>query len=67
MEPLAEIRKQIVARVRRDTAKPLSDLAFALGMKSGPFVAHVLETIAVCPPEKFHSAMAEFRKEAVRR
>lgn len=67
MLPLAVIKRQIVARVRRETVQPLTDLAFSLGMKPGPFLAHVAETIAVCPPEKFHAAMAEFRKEASRR
>lgn len=67
MIPFAVQRVQIVARVRRDTAKPLSDLAFALGMKTGPFLAHVAEALAVCPPDKFHAAIAEFRKEAARR
>jgi len=67
MEPLATIKVQIVSRVRRDTVKPLSDLAFAQGMKTGPFLAHVAESVAKCPPDKFHAAIAEFLKEAGRR
>jgi hypothetical protein len=66
MGPLAALKKQIVVRVRRDTVNPLTDLAFGLGMKPGPFLAHVAESISECKPERFHAAMAEFRKEARR-
>jgi len=67
MIPLAAVKVQIVARVRRDTFQPLADLSQSLNMKPGPFLAHVAETLAVCPADKFHAAMAEFRKEASRR
>lgn len=58
---------QIVARIRKETAEPLSDLARAQGLKVGPFLAHVAEIVSKCPADKFHAATAEFQREALKR
>jgi len=50
-------------RLRKETAKKLDDIAFEQGLRTGPFCMHVMETIALCPPEKFHAAMAAFLDE----
>jgi hypothetical protein len=54
-------------RVRRETALQIHQLAHCQGLRDGPFLAHVVESIALCPPEKFHAAMAEFLDESRRR
>jgi hypothetical protein len=54
-------------RLRKDTKKALDDLAFEQGLRIGPFAVNVMETIAKCPPEKFHSALAAFFEESRRR
>jgi len=67
MKPLSSVKVQIVSRVRKDTVVPLQNLARSQGLKVGPFLAHISESLALCPPEKFHAAMAEFVREAGRR
>jgi len=67
MIPLAKVKVQVVARIRTETADSLNKLAKSQGMKLGPFIGHVGETVAKCPPEKFHAAMAEFLRESERR
>jgi hypothetical protein len=67
MKPLESIRKPIMLRVRRETALQIHQLAHCQGLRDGPFLAHVVESIALCPPEKFHAAMAEFLDESRRR
>ena len=54
-------------RVRRDTRDSLVLLALSHGMKAGPFANLVIESIATCPPEKFHAAMSAFLDESRRR
>ena len=53
-------------RIRRDTALQLLELAHEQGLRTGPFLAHVSETLAECPPRKFHAAMAQFIHESQR-
>jgi len=67
MKPYAEIRKPVMLRLRRDTFIKLDDLALAHGQRVGPFGVMVIETIAQCPPEKLHAALADFRDAANRR
>lgn len=67
MQPLAAVKVKVNSRVSRDAMTPLVKLAHSQGMKPGPFLAHVAESIAKCPGEKFHAAMAEFLREAGRR
>ena len=67
MKPLESIRRPVMLRVQRDTYQQLHELAHAQGLRVGPFLTHVCETIALCPPEKFHAAMAEFLNESRRR
>ena len=45
----------------------LSQLADAQGLRTGPFAVHVMQSIAQCPPENFHTAMAEFLRQASKR
>jgi hypothetical protein len=54
-------------RLRRETKDSLDKLAKEQGLRVGPFSAHVMETIAKCPPEKLHAALAEFIRESQRR
>ncbi|HVU33428.1 MAG TPA: hypothetical protein VHE61_08330 [Opitutaceae bacterium] len=54
-------------RLRKETFDKLDDLAFAQGLKAGPFSVHVMETITQCPPEKFHAALAAFLDEVRKR
>ena len=56
-----------MVRVRRESYLELLKLASEQGLRVGPFLAHVVETLAQCPPEKFHAAMAEFLDESRRR
>jgi len=67
MLPLAQIKKSIMLRIRRDTAHKLHLLAAEQGLRDGPFCTHVMETIVACPPEKFHAALAAFLDESRRR
>ncbi len=67
MEPFAAIRKPVMMRIRRETYLQLLTLARAQGLKVGPFSVHAMETIAQCPPERFHAAMAAFLDESGRR
>jgi len=54
-------------RVRRETAMKLQQLAAEQGLRTGPFCVHAMETIATCPPEKFHAALAAFIDETKKR
>jgi len=54
-------------RLKRETFDGVKTLAGGQGLRTGPFATHVMETIAKCPPEKFHAAMAAFLDEATRR
>ena len=54
-------------RLRRETFSKLLQLAREHGQRVGPFGVMVIETVASCPPEKLHAALAEFRDEANRR
>jgi len=67
MEPLASIKYPVTVRLRRATHDSLLKLGKDQGLRLGPFLAHVGETIANCPPERFHAAMAAFAEEARRR
>jgi len=67
MLPLALLRKPVMMRLRKETAKKLDDIAFEQGLKLGPFCVHVMESICQCPPEKFHAALAAFLDEAKKR
>lgn len=67
MEPLAAIRIPVTARIRRDTHAQLLQLGKDQGLRKGPFLAHILETVSKCPAEKFHAAMSAFAEEAKRR
>ena len=67
MEPLATIKYPVTVRLRRQTFDDLLKLGKDQGLRLGPFLAHVSETLATCPPEKFHAAMAAFADEAKRR
>jgi len=67
MLPMSQIRYPVMMRLRKETKASLSELAREQGLKVGPFSVHVMETIAKCPPEKFHSALAAFFDESRRR
>jgi hypothetical protein len=67
MEPLASIKYPVTVRLRRKTFDSLLKLGKDQGLRLGPFLSHVAETVADCPPEKFHAAMASFGEEARRR
>ncbi len=66
MKPLESILRPVMVRVRRDTHQALHELAHNQGLRVGPFLAHVCETLATCPPSKFHAAMAQFQHESQR-
>jgi len=66
MEPLQTILRPVMIRVRRETYLTLQQLARSQGLRTGPFLAHVTETVAQCPPEKFHTSMAQFQHESRR-
>lgn len=66
MKPLESILKPVMVRIRRDTALAIHQLAHEQGLRTGPFLAHIAETVATCPPEKFHAAMAQFIHESKR-
>lgn len=67
MLPVAQLRYPVMMRLRKETKTALEGLAREQGLKVGPFSVHVMETIAKCPPEKFHAALAEFIRESQRR
>jgi len=67
MEPLASIKHPVMMRVPRETHRKLHQLARAQGLREGPFATHIMQTIAECPPERFHAALAAFLEEATRR
>jgi len=54
-------------RLRRETFSKLSALAHQHGQRVGPFGVMLMETIAQCPPDKLHAALAEFSDESRRR
>jgi len=54
-------------RIRKETALTLNNVALNQGLKLGPFCTHVMESIAMCPPEKFHAALAAFLEETKKR
>jgi hypothetical protein len=66
MQPLETILRPVMIRVRRETYLSLQQLARSQGLRTGPFLAHVAETLTGCPPDKFHSAMAQFQHESRR-
>ena len=66
MQPLQTILRPVMMRVKRETYLTLNELAHNQGLRTGPFLAHVCETIASCPPDKFHAAMAQFQHESHR-
>jgi len=67
MQPMESIRYPVMMRVRRITLDNLRALSKAQGLRPGPFSVHVIESIAQCPPERFHAAMAAFLDEATKR
>lgn len=67
MKPLEQVRKPVMLRLRRETYSSLSQLAHQHGQRIGPFGVMLMETIAKCPPEKLHAALAEFADESKRR
>lgn len=67
MEPLATIRFPVTVRIRRTIHTELVKLGRDQGLRLGPFLSHIAETIVTCPPERFHAAMAAFAEEARRR
>jgi len=67
MEPLSRIRYPIMMRVRRENMAKIVSLAVQQGLRAGPFCTHVMETIAQCPPERYHAAMAAFMDEVTKR
>lgn len=67
MNTLKTIKHPVMVRIRRDTHMALIHLSLEHGMKAGPFVAHVMESVALCPKEKFHAAMTAFLEESKRR
>lgn len=67
MKPLEMVKKCVMLRLRRETWVKLDDLAHKHGQRVGPFSVMLMETIAKCPPEKLHAALAEFSDEAGRR
>ena len=66
MKPLQSVLKPVMVRIRRDTALQVTDLAREQGLRTGPFLSHIAETLASCPPKKFHAAMAQFIHESQR-
>ncbi|HUJ42079.1 MAG TPA: hypothetical protein VLW52_00605 [Opitutaceae bacterium] len=66
MKPLESVLKPVMVRIRRETALQILELAHAQGLRTGPFLAHIAETLAQCPPQKFHAAMAQFLHESQR-
>jgi len=66
MKPLESVLKPVMVRVRRDTYLTLLELAHNQGLRVSPFLSHVCETLASCPPNKFHAAMAQFQHESQR-
>jgi hypothetical protein len=66
MKPLESILKPVMVRIRRETALQIHELAHEQGLRTGPFLSHVAETLAQCPPKKFHAAMAQFVHESQR-
>ncbi len=67
MKPLEEIRVPVMMRLRRATYSSLLQLGKQHGQRVGPFSVLIMETIAQCPQEKLHAALAEFSNEARRR
>jgi len=67
MKPLELVKKPVMLRLRRETFTKLDNLAHKHGQRVGPFGVMLMETIADCPPEKLHAALAEFADEAKRR
>jgi len=67
MKPLEQVRKPVMLRLRRETFSKLSALAHQHGQRVGPFGVMLMETIAQCPPDKLHAALAEFSDESRRR
>jgi len=67
MKPLATIKHNVMMRLPKETELALGELARTQGLRTGPFAVHVIQTIAQCPTEKFHSAMSEFLREAGKR
>lgn len=67
MLPMAHLRKQVMLRIRNETHQKIHVLAGEQGLRDGPFCTHVMETVALCPPEKFHAALAAFLEEAKKR
>lgn len=67
MKPLATIKKPVMVRVTREKYLELLALAHGQGLRVGPFSTHVLETIASCPADHFHEAMAAFLSLSRRR
>lgn len=64
MKPLEQVRRQITARVRRETYLKLVSLGREKGMRVGPMTATVLETVSECPPDRFWQALSAFQDEA---
>jgi hypothetical protein len=67
MKPLEQVRVAVMMRLRRDTYSKLLQLGHQHGQRLGPFSVMLMETIAQCPPEKLHAALAQFADEAKRR
>lgn len=67
MLPHAKIRYPVMMRLKRETFDNVKELAGGQGLRTGPFAVHVMETIAQCPPARFHAAMAAFLDEAKRK
>jgi hypothetical protein len=67
MLPESELKRCVNMRLPKLTEINLSRLARTQGLRTGPFAVHVMQTIAECPPEKFHAAMSEFLREAGKR
>jgi len=56
-----------MVRLRRETYSNLLQLAHQHGQRVGPFTVMLVETMAQCPAEKLHAALAQFSDEARRR
>ena len=67
MLPASELKHPVMMRLPKETDLKLTQLARLHGLRTGPFCVHVMQTIAECPTEKFHAAMAEFLREAGKR
>jgi len=67
MKPLEQVRVPVMMRLRRETYSNLLQLGKQHGQRVGPFSVMLMETIAKCPAEKLHAALAEFSDEAKRR